>query len=94
MQTTPTGTLGGRDFAISSRSGPSIRLTWTDGTLEDNYQLLRLLPSPPIVTDLPGTASSYTDTAVTTGGIYCYILIPRIGTAAQGNTDLLCDLPH
>jgi methionine-rich copper-binding protein CopC len=95
VNSTPVSPAGGRNFALSSQSSgvlPTVHLTWTDGTQEDNYQLIRLVPNPVQTFNLPGNAASYTDTMVLPGQLYCYILVPRSGNTPLGNTNGLCVL--
>jgi methionine-rich copper-binding protein CopC len=91
----PISPAGGRNFALSSQSNsilPTVHLTWTDGTQEDNYQLLRVVPNPTQTFNLPGNATSYVDNSVLPGQLYCYLLVPRSGNTALGNTNVLCVL--
>jgi hypothetical protein len=95
--------LGGRNFTISTTSGasgmsdtvaqPAVQLTWTDGTQEDNYLLLRVAPRPTTSFSLPGNASSFTDSRVLPGQDYCYILVPRNRSIVLGYSGVLCAVP-
>ena len=42
---------------------------------------------PPVLSTLPGSATSYTDTSVTQGAPYCYLLGPKNGSTLLAVSD-------
>jgi hypothetical protein len=95
--------IGGRGLTIerlpSSGSLSGIRTTWSTGSAQTGYLLLRLSASgnvvlPPTGTPLSSSATSYTDSGVLGDPMYCYVVFPLLGTppVGVGISDVLCSL--
>jgi hypothetical protein len=94
--------LGGTNFRLTASAGAPA-MTWTTGNSQSAYQIpsiggffqsVEILP-PPIGSQLPAGATSYTDTRVLSALNYCYVLTVFGGNPASivGNSDVLCTLP-
>lgn len=87
---TPAAQIGGHGFSISLDSSGNRSLTWAGGSAQTGYSL-HLLNGP--VTLLPGSATSYVDTSVSTQTLDCYQLTPTGPTGVLGVSDVLCAWP-
>lgn len=112
VPTTPTptrppsgGVLGGRDFGIATTrvdpagnalASPGVLASWTAGSLENDYAVLRM--SGAGVATLRPTGSTEGPTGTTyvvfdgqrLAGPTCYVLVLLLNGAGLGNSDLLC----
>jgi len=83
---------GGQLFRLRP-SGGSIELSWQAGPPANAYSVARLgssgLATLPNSGPLPGTASSYSDTAADPG-LNCYALLSTPLTGGISNSDVLC----
>jgi hypothetical protein len=94
---------GGADFGLTAGPLPAVGsalLSWSVGTQQTGYQLVRVagdtgslavLPTPG--SPLPAPAQSYADTGSLTESSYCYVLVPLDRTAALGQSNPLCLAP-
>lgn len=84
-------TLGGKDLTISPDA--ETRLTWTPGTIQTLYNVLRLNltdSTQTIFGPLPRTATMYADFTTVPGALYCYVVLPYEGTTLLGVSDIEC----
>lgn len=85
--------IGGRGFGLTSSSGGA-GMSWTGGTVQTGYLVLRLsatanqiLPTSGVI---PAAATAFSDSSVPSG-LACYILVPvGIGSAPLALSDMLC----
>lgn len=93
--TIPSGTYGGRGFAIQV-AGSSAILTWQSGSVSTPYVLARLsssgLRTIPQGTTISPSATSSTDPA-TDAGLNCYALLPVGPSGILGISDIVCGIP-
>src|SRR5262249_22811682 len=92
----------GQGFGLTA--GPlavvgSALLSWSAGTQQSGYELLRYatpsntLAVLPPTQELPAPAQSFQDTGSLTEPFYCYALEPLSGSSALGTSDPLCLAP-
>jgi photosystem II stability/assembly factor-like uncharacterized protein len=96
--------LAGRGFGLTAGPLPlldSALLSWSAGTEQTGYHLLRfdassvgLAELPPGGSPLPAPVQSYQDTDSLTDTLYCYALVPVNGATTLGTSDPLCLSPH
>lgn len=79
---------------------PSVGLTWSPGTGQTGYLIVRQgFPSgtatvlPAAATPLPAATTSYTDVSTLTETAYCYVLLP-VSSTVLGMSDVVCILPN
>jgi hypothetical protein len=93
----------GRGFGLSTGSLPVLRsaqLSWTVGTQQTGYEILRFAANsgslavlPSGGSPLPAPAQSYQDIGSLTESLYCYALVPLSNTTALGSSDPVCLAP-
>jgi photosystem II stability/assembly factor-like uncharacterized protein len=94
----------GHGFGLSA--GPlqllgSALLSWTAGTQQSGYDILRFAAGrnslsvlPPGGSPLPAPAQSYRDVDTLSQSYYCYVLGPLSGATSLGASDPICLAPH
>jgi hypothetical protein len=78
---------GGKSLAISSDAS-GVQLTWSPGTAQTGYLLVRAVGSSFTTTFLPASATTYLDQAAPPGRD-CYVLV-ALGTTPTGVSDYVC----
>ena len=84
--------IGGKNLRITTGS---IALSWSGGTAQTGYILVRFntASGTPTLINLGANVSSYTDATAVSGAMYCYVLAPvEPGGALLGLSDLLCGM--
>lgn len=84
------GPVGGRGFTLRAGGGGGTALSWTGGTAQSSYVLLRVSGTGAASIPLSGTATGHVDTAGAAEPFSCYLLVPASGSSALGISDLLC----
>jgi hypothetical protein len=95
--------IGGRGFSLQRAGeglvGSMLQTTWSVGSAQSGYILGRLSDSGVVLLPqgggpLPSSATSYTDVALLTDPMYCYLLLPVQGLppAPIASSDALCTL--
>lgn len=87
---TPGGPVGGRGFTLRTGPGGATALSWTGGTAQTSYVLLRVSAGGAASIPLVGAATSFVDAMGATQPFSCYLLVPMSDSAALGISDLLC----
>jgi hypothetical protein len=94
----------GRGFGLTAGPLPvldSAMLSWTVGTQQTGYDVLRFAADshslailPASGSPLPAPAQSFQDADTLIESLYCYALVPLSGDDALGTSDPLCLAPH
>jgi hypothetical protein len=91
------GNFGGTGFAVAVSANGSVQQTWNGGSAQLGYFIYRLnwvtgqISTVPVGTVLGAGATSYTDTFLQPGGIYCYMLV-AFSAGENRQSDILCTL--
>jgi hypothetical protein len=86
----PASTTGGREFTLRVGAGGLATLSWTTGTAQTGYALLRIGAGGVAPIPLGALAARHEDAAGSTEGFSCYLLVPLQGDRVLGLSDLLC----
>jgi hypothetical protein len=87
--------FGGKGYGISVNAAGSVIQTWAPGTAQLGYMVFRINMNDGTNTVLPAASplspgdTTFTNTFVSPGGVYCYVLIP-FDSAGGKTSDLLC----
>jgi photosystem II stability/assembly factor-like uncharacterized protein len=92
------GLIGGKGFKVTT--GPfdtQVRMDWLNGLTQSGYLVYRTDETTGVPTILPpggplmADATNYTDPGpLTSGDVYCYVLLAMSGSTVIGNSDQLC----
>ncbi len=91
---TSTTALGGRGFTLTTLTNDQVRLSWSSGTGQSGYRLMRLTSQGEApIAELPGSATSFVDSMPPSLMAACYRLAVQGADNAQiASSDVLCKM--
>jgi V8-like Glu-specific endopeptidase len=90
----PTPAIGGQNFKDTSQGGGVVVLTWSSGTGQTGYRLIRITATGPVLlATLPATATTFTDQLGGGIRVACYMLATLgTGNAVVDTSPILCNI--
>ena len=86
--------VGGKHLRVGASPG-QVKLGWDSGYSQTGYTLLKYNTATASATLIPlaANAVAYTDSTVTNGVVYCYVVAATGPSSVLGLSDLVCALP-